>query len=94
MNRAEIESIAELARLELTDAEVPVYLESLSRILTLVGELDRADTAGITPMAHPLAGLTQRLRSDEITERDDHERYQHNAPQVEAALYLVPKVIE
>jgi aspartyl-tRNA(Asn)/glutamyl-tRNA(Gln) amidotransferase subunit C len=94
MQRAEIESIAELARLALTDAEVPVYLESLSRILTLVGELDRADTAGITPMAHPLPGLTQRLRSDEITERDDHERYQHNAPQVEAALYLVPKVIE
>ena len=94
MNRAEIESIAELARLELTDAEVPVYLESLSRILTLVGELDRADTAGIAPMAHPLSGLTQRLRPDEITERDEHERYQHNAPQVEAALYLVPKVIE
>jgi aspartyl-tRNA(Asn)/glutamyl-tRNA(Gln) amidotransferase subunit C len=94
MQRAEIESIAELARLALTDAEVPVYLESLSRILALVGELDRADTSGITPMAHPLAGLTQRLRPDEITERDDHERYQHNAPQVEAALYLVPKVIE
>ena len=94
MNRAEIESIAELARLELTDAEVPVYLESLSRILSLVGELDRADTADIAPMAHPLAGLTQRLRPDEITERDEHERYQHNAPQVEAALYLVPKVIE
>jgi aspartyl-tRNA(Asn)/glutamyl-tRNA(Gln) amidotransferase subunit C len=45
-------------------------------------------------MAHPLPGLSQRLRSDEPTETDRHELYQGNAPQVEAGLYLVPKVIE
>ncbi len=45
-------------------------------------------------MAHPLAGQAQRLRPDEVTERDEHDQYQKNAPQVEAALYLVPKVIE
>ncbi|MBW4050003.1 MAG: Asp-tRNA(Asn)/Glu-tRNA(Gln) amidotransferase subunit GatC [Proteobacteria bacterium] len=94
LTRAQIENIAHLARLELEPAEIPVYQESLSRILDLVGDLERADTAGITPMAHPLPGLTQRLRPDEVTEEDRHELYQACAPQVAAGLYLVPKVIE
>ena len=50
--------------------------------------------AGVEPMAHPLPGLAARLRADVVTEEDRHELYQRNAPQVEAALYLVPKVIE
>ena len=45
-------------------------------------------------MAHPLPGLAQRLRADDVTETDHHEDYQRNAPQVAAGLYLVPKVIE
>jgi len=94
LTREQIESIAALARLELTGAEVPVYQESLSRILDFVGALDRADTASVTPMAHPLPGLSQRLRPDEITEQDHHAEYQQNAPQTAAGLYLVPKVIE
>jgi aspartyl-tRNA(Asn)/glutamyl-tRNA(Gln) amidotransferase subunit C len=94
LTRAQIDSIAHLARLELEPAEIPVYQESLSRIIDLVGELDRADTAGVVPMAHPLPGLTQRLRPDVVTEQDRHELYQASAPQVAAGLYLVPKVIE
>jgi len=94
LTRAQIESIAHLARLELEPAEIPVYQESLSRIIDLVGQLDGADTAGVAPMAHPLPGLTQRLRPDVVTEQDRHELYQASAPQVAAGLYLVPKVIE
>ncbi|HEX5462808.1 MAG TPA: Asp-tRNA(Asn)/Glu-tRNA(Gln) amidotransferase subunit GatC [Steroidobacteraceae bacterium] len=94
LTRAQIESIAHLARLELEPAEIPVYQENLSRILEFIGQLDRADTGGVSPMAHPLPGLTQRLRSDVVTEKDAHELYQASAPQVAAGLYLVPKVIE
>ena len=94
LTREQIENIAHLARLELQPAEVPVYQTSLSSILDFVGELDRADTASVVPMAHPLPGLSQRLRPDAITEQDHHELYQENAPQVAAGLYLVPKVIE
>ena len=94
LTRAQIESIAQLARLELEPAEIPVYQESLSRILDLVGELERADTGGVAPRAHPLPGLTQRLRPDVVTEQDAHDLYQATAPQVAAGLYLVPKVIE
>ena len=94
LNRDQINSIAHLARPSLTDAEIPVYQDSLSKIVDLVGQLDAAPTSGIEPMAHPLPGLAQRLRADVVTEKDQHELYQRNAPQVEAALYLVPKVIE
>jgi aspartyl-tRNA(Asn)/glutamyl-tRNA(Gln) amidotransferase subunit C len=94
LTRKDIDSIAHLARLNLTDAEIAVYVESLSSIMNFVGELDRAQTDGITPMAHPMPGLSQRLRADEVLESDHHERYQRNAPQVAAALYVVPKVIE
>ena len=94
MDRDEIAAIAHLARLELGEAELAAFSESLTRILALVGELDRADTAGVAPMAHPLAGLSQGLRPDEVTERDERDRYQANAPRVEAGLYIVPKVIE
>jgi aspartyl-tRNA(Asn)/glutamyl-tRNA(Gln) amidotransferase subunit C len=94
LTREQIEIIAHLARLELQSAEIPVYQQSLSAIFDFVGELDRADTANVSPMAHPLPGLSQRLRVDAVTESDRHEINQRNAPQVAAGLYLVPKVLE
>ena len=94
LTREQIASIATLARLDLTSEEVPVYQEGLSRILEFVGALERADTTNVAPMAHPLPGLTQRLRADVVTEGDCHQRYQLNAPLTAAGLYLVPKVIE
>jgi aspartyl-tRNA(Asn)/glutamyl-tRNA(Gln) amidotransferase subunit C len=94
LTREQIASIALLARLELKETEIPVYQQSLSSILDFVSELNRAETRGVEPMAHPLSGLAQRLRADVVTEPDAHERYQANAPKVAAGLYLVPRVIE
>jgi len=51
------------------------------------------DTDGVEPMAHPMDQV-QRLRADTVTEQDNREKFQAIAPQVEAGLYLVPKVIE
>jgi aspartyl-tRNA(Asn)/glutamyl-tRNA(Gln) amidotransferase subunit C len=90
----QIESIAGLARLALKSEEVPVYTESLGRILGLVEQLGVADTSQVEPMAHPLAGQVQRLRADEVTSGNQRELNQRNAPQVESGLYLVPRVIE
>jgi aspartyl-tRNA(Asn)/glutamyl-tRNA(Gln) amidotransferase subunit C len=94
LTREQIASIAHLARLEINEAEVPAYQQSLSSILDFVSQLNSAQTRDVAPMAHPLPGLTQRVRSDEVTENEARERYQANAPQVEAGLYIVPKVIE
>jgi len=94
LNRQDIDKIALLARLAPTESEVPAYVENLSRIMALVGELERADTSQVEPMAHPLPGQRQRLRADEVTAGDQRELFQRNAPQVEAGLYLVPRVLE
>ena len=94
LTRTDVENIARLARLEITESELAEYVGTLSRIINFVEQLNAADTGDVEPMAHPLSGQTQRLRADEITERDKHELYQKNAPQVEAGLYLVPRVIE
>ena len=94
LTRRDVENIALLARLEITEAELPVYAGSLSAILAFVEQLSAAPTADVVPMAHPLEGQVQRLREDCVTESDRREAFQANAPAVEAGLYLVPKVIE
>jgi aspartyl-tRNA(Asn)/glutamyl-tRNA(Gln) amidotransferase subunit C len=94
LTRADIERIARLSRLSLADDEVPRLVTSLSSILEFVGQLERAATEGIEPMAHPLPGQSQRLRADVVTESDEHERFQHDAPAIDSGMYLVPKVIE
>ncbi|MDP9082212.1 MAG: Asp-tRNA(Asn)/Glu-tRNA(Gln) amidotransferase subunit GatC [Pseudomonadota bacterium] len=92
--RQDVEKIAQLARLSITEQEMPVYVTSLSSILNFVADLSRVQTGTVEPMAHPLDGQHQRLRGDEVTETDHHEKYQANAPAVQAGLYVVPRVIE
>ncbi len=94
LTRRDVENIAHLARLQITEAEMPVYVSSLSAILAFVEQLSGAATDDVVPMAHPLEGQVQRLRVDAVTESDDRDVYQANAAAVEAGLYLVPKVIE
>jgi aspartyl-tRNA(Asn)/glutamyl-tRNA(Gln) amidotransferase subunit C len=94
LTRKDVENIALLARLKITESELPVYVDSLSKILNFVEQLNAAKTDNVEPMAHPLADQIQRLRPDEALEQDNHEKNQRNAARVEAGLYLVPKVIE
>jgi len=89
----DVKTIARLARLRIAEQDIPAYAQTLSSIMEFVAQLDKVDTASVQPMAHPL-DMTQRLREDVVTEQVDRERYQQNAPQVEAGLYLVPKVVE
>jgi len=94
LTRQDVEKIAHLARLSITDAEMPAYVSSLSSIVDFVAELSRVETGSVEPMAHPLDGQRQRLRPDAVTETDHRDRYQANAPSVQAGLYVVPRVIE
>lgn len=90
---AEVEKIAHLARLAIDEGDIPLYAHNLSSILHLVEQMNAVDTGGVEPMAHPLA-MPQRRRADEVTEADQRELFQSIAPQTEAGLYLVPKVVE
>lgn len=89
----EVKKIAHLARLEISDADVPEYAKNLSDILDFVEQMSSVDTKDVIPMSHPLE-LPQRLRADNVTEENGRELFQSVAPQVESGLYLVPKVIE
>ena len=71
LTRPQVEAIAHLARLEITEAQMPVYVDSLSRIIDFVEQLAAADTGGVEPMAHPLADQVQRLRPDAVSETDE-----------------------
>jgi aspartyl-tRNA(Asn)/glutamyl-tRNA(Gln) amidotransferase subunit C len=94
LTRQDVEKIAHLARLSITEQELPVYVSSLSSIVNFVDELSRMQTGDVAPLAHPLDGQQQRLRDDAVSEGDHREQYQANAPSVAAGLYVVPRVIE
>jgi len=93
LERADVKKIAHLARLEIDEDKVNGLAADLSNILDLVEQMSNVDTEGVVPMAHPLH-MVQRLRTDKVTETNRRETFQANAPQTEAGLYLVPKVIE
>ena len=93
LERSDVEKIAHLARLAVSEDQLDSVASDLSNILGLVEQMDAVDTSGVEPMAHPLH-MVQRLREDKVTETDQRELFQSVAPLTADGLYLVPKVIE
>lgn len=93
LTKEQVQHIAILARLQLEDGEADDVVEKLSRIVDFVDQLQAAPTEDVLPMAHPL-NMVQRLRADEVTETDQRDFIQQNAPSTEGGYYLVPKVLE
>ena len=93
----DIGRIAHLARLDLGAAEAERMLAQLNGFFATVEKMRAVDTAGIEPLAHPVAtiqSLALRLRDDVASEPDQRAANQRSAPAVEGGLFLVPKVIE
>lgn len=93
MEAKEIQKLAKLAKLEITDATLEQTATSINEVLALVDQLKAIDTSDVLPMAHPLDAV-QILRKDEVTENDKRSDFQAIAPETQDGLYLVPKVIE
>ena len=89
----DVKRIAQLARIEIAPAEAGEVLSRMTGIFRMIEEMQAVDTTGVEPMSHA-QDVTLRLRDDVVTETDQHASFQSIAPQVEADLYLVPKVIE
>jgi len=89
----QVRRIAHLARIEISDADAQNTLGHLNEIFALIEEMQAVDTQGVEPMAHA-QDLAQRLREDRVTATDQRAAFQAVAPETEAGLYLVPKVIE
>ena len=93
LDKDQVQQIAMLARLRIADEEAADVVDKLSRIVDFVDQLSQADTEHVVPMAHPLHAV-QPLRPDAVTESNERDVFQKNAPEVADGLYLVPKVIE
>jgi len=97
LTSADIARIANLARLELKPDESERMLTQINGFFDMVEKIRAVDTTGTLPLAHPMAtiqDITLLLREDRVSEPNDREANQRNAPAVEHGLFLVPKVIE
>lgn len=93
LSAQDVRRIATLARIELDDTQSAALLDDLNAVFGLIEKLQAVDTTGVEPMTHA-QDMALRLRADQVTESNERERMQAQAPRVEAGLYLVPRVIE
>lgn len=93
ITRAEVEHVARLARLELTDAELDTFTGQMDGILAYVEKLNALDTDGIIPTSHAVP-MENAFRADEPTGSIGVENALANAPQRAESFFRVPKVIE
>jgi len=93
LSKEQVQHIAMLARLSLDEKDIDDVVAKLSSIVDFVDQLQAAPTEDVVPMAHPM-DQSQRLRADAVTEGNERDKIQQNAPSVQDGLYLVPKVIE
>ncbi len=93
LTSAQVDHIAQLARLALTDEEKCRFKQQLSAILDHVAQLQTLDTTGIKPTFNLLSGHS-RLREDETHPGLASDELFRNAPQTEQGQFRVPLVIE
>jgi aspartyl-tRNA(Asn)/glutamyl-tRNA(Gln) amidotransferase subunit C len=97
LSLTDISRIANLARLELAPDDSERMRTQINGFFEIVEQMRAVDTTGIEPLAHPFATVRDvalRLREDRVSEADNRDNNQINAPVVERGLFLVPKVIE
>lgn len=92
ITRADVEHVALLARLELSEEEKEIYTEQLGKILEYAGILQELDTTDIPPTAHVLP-LQNVFREDRVTEHLSPDEVLGNAPDREANYFKVPRII-
>lgn len=93
LTRSQVEYVARLARLGLSEVETEAFTEQLSRILEHVESLNRLDTSNVLPTYNAVA-LQNVLREDKPHQSLDREKVLSQAPAAEAGCFKVPKITE
>ena len=93
LSKSEVEHIAQLARLRLTEAEKEKYSEQLSGILDYVEKLSAVDTSGVEPTSQ-VTGLTNVTREDEVIESGISEELVAVAPESADGFIVIPKIFD
>ena len=93
LTRADVEHVARLARLDLSEAEVEQFTEQLGVILEHAAQVAALDTAGVAPTAHPLP-LVNVFRADAARAGLDRDEVLAMAPSTEDGRFRVPRILE
>ena len=89
----DVRRIAHLARIGVTDAEIPHLQDEINAILTFVEALNEVDVEGVEPMTSVLP-MTLRMRADVVSDGFIADDVVANAPEREDHFFVVPKVVE
>ena len=96
ITRKDVERIAELGRLELTEGETDLFTQQLASIIGHIEKLNELDTTNVTPMSHcaPAGGEVEYAKRDDQMRPSLGQRLAvENAPDSEAGYFKVPRVI-
>jgi aspartyl-tRNA(Asn)/glutamyl-tRNA(Gln) amidotransferase subunit C len=93
ITRRDVEKVAQLARLAVTDSEKETFAKQLSQILAHVDKLNRYDTTGVQPTT-TVMGQVNVFREDDVRPSLPMEKALANAPEREADGFCVPKILE
>lgn len=93
VDQATVRRIARLARIAVTDEEVPHLQDELNAILAFVEELSAIDVEGVEPMTSVIP-MKMKMRADEVTDHAGADAIVANAPAAEDHFFTVPKVID
>lgn len=87
----DVEHVAKLARLELTENEKEKFTKQLGDVLKYVEQMNEVDTTGVVPMAHAF-DIVNVMREDEVVYEQTKEELMANAPEEENGFFKVPKI--
>ncbi|MDR1167993.1 MAG: Asp-tRNA(Asn)/Glu-tRNA(Gln) amidotransferase subunit GatC [Heliobacteriaceae bacterium] len=87
----DVEHVAKLARLELTDEEKELYTKQLGDVLKYVDQMNEVDTSNVKPMAQVI-DFVNVMRDDEVHNDVTKEALMANAPEEENGYFKVPKI--
>lgn len=93
LSTADVEYVAKLARLEVSNQEKEKFTAQLNDILLYIDKLNELNTTGVAPMSHAIA-VTNAFREDTVHESLGTEKALANAPDARGEFFRVPKVIE
>jgi len=93
ISKKDVEHVANLARLALTDEEMNIYTEQLNSILAFFDKLNELDTTDIKPTSHAL-NITNVFREDKAGKSIPREEALKNAPEQKDGQFKVPTVME
>ena len=88
-----VRRIAHLARIAVTDAEVPHLQDELNAMLAFVEQLSEVDVDGVEPMTSVMP-MEMKKRADVVSDGEIPDDVVGNAPETQGHFLLVPKVVE